>query len=378
MWKGASSIFTIIGPASLTLKPKETFTYQISFDAANEGNVFDSLFIENECSTKTMALFDITAFLDKQKPLISAKPDSCGTCHLAFISDSLATDGGLKDVTISSSKNINWTTSFPNTQAIRALNICVIDVNKDAMYEIRAEDKNGNISFYSDTIPGFTITTISPGSTKKNVGGIPIGSLYCDSITLINNGLYEQVIDEIQLSKNTVFSVPRSIFPLRIAPGKSVTIFACYAPIDIIDTLYDVNRDRDTIRIGRNCLSLSFIYEAFGVQDTLVSNGKCAVTVKSAIIDLSMKRVSNLRIAPHPILQGSQSRLLFSMQASSIARGIIIEPMSGRTEEIFMLKEAPAGEYTVDMNMKQFGPGSYVIVVNSDNEREMIPFIIAD
>ncbi|MFM7156211.1 MAG: IgGFc-binding protein, partial [Bacteroidota bacterium] len=48
MWKGVSSICTIIGPASLTLKPKETFTYQISFDAASEGNVLDSLFIENE------------------------------------------------------------------------------------------------------------------------------------------------------------------------------------------------------------------------------------------------------------------------------------------------------------------------------------------
>ena len=378
MWKGASSICTIIGPASLTLKPKETFTYQISFDAANEGNVLDSLFIENECTSKTMALFDLTAFLDKQKPLISANPDSCGTCHIAFVSDSMPTDGGLKDVTIQKSTNIDWSPVTPIVQAFRILNICVIDANKDAIYEIRAEDKNGNISLYSDTIPGFTITTISPGSTKKNIGGVPIGSLYCDSITLINNGLYEQVIDEVQLSKNTVFSVPRSVFPLRIAPGKSMTIYACYAPIDIIDTLYDTRRDRDTIRIGRNCLSIPFIYEAFGIQDTLLSNGKCDVTVKSAIIDLSMKRISNPRIAPHPILQGSQSRLSFSMQASSMARVTFVEPFSGRTEEIFMLKQAPAGEYSVDMNMKHFSPGSYFMVIYSDNEREMIPFIIAD
>lgn len=378
MWKGIGSAFTIIGPTPLTLKPKEQFTYQISYDAAIEGNVFDSLFIENECTTKTMALFDITAFLDKQKPLISAKPDSCGTCHLAFISDSLATDGGLKDVTISSSKNINWTTSFPNTQAIRALNICVIDVNKDAMYEIRAEDKNGNVSFYYDTIPGFTIQTTSPSGIKKVLGGIPIGSLYCDSITLFNTGLYEQVVDQLRLSKNTVFSVPKSILPLRIAPGKSATVLACYAPIDIIDTMYETKRDRDTIFIGRSCVSLPFIYEAFGTKETLISNGKCDVTIKSSIVDLSMKKIANIGIAPHPILHGSQSRLTFSMQASAQLRVKIIEPMSGREEQMFMLNSAPAGDYSVDMDMKQHPPGTYVIVITSDNAREIIPCIIAD
>ncbi|MGA1277953.1 MAG: IgGFc-binding protein [Candidatus Kapaibacteriota bacterium] len=378
MWKGIGSAFTIIGPTPLTLKPKEQFTYQISYDAAIEGNVFDSLFIENECTTKTMALFDITAFLDKQKPLISAKPDSCGTCHLAFISDSLATDGGLKDVTISSSKNINWTTSFPNTQAIRALNICVIDVNKDAMYEIRAEDKNGNVSFYYDTIPGFTIQTTSPSGIKKVLGAIPIGSLYCDSITLFNTGLYEQVVDQLRLSKNTVFSVPKSILPLRIAPGKSATVLACYAPIDIIDTMYETKRDRDTIFIGRSCVSLPFIYEAFGTKETLISNGKCDVTIKSSIVDLSMKKIANIGIAPHPILHGSQSRLTFSMQASAQLHVKIIEPMSGREEQMFMLNSAPAGDYSVDMDMKQHPPGTYVIVITSDNAREIIPCIIAD
>jgi hypothetical protein len=213
----------------------------------------------------------------------------------------------------------------------------------------------------------------------KKLGGKPIGTLYCDTITLVNSGLYEQVINEVRLSKNTKYSVPRSNFPLKIPPGSTVNVLACYAPTDIIDTLYDIKRDRDTIFLGRNCVSLPFSYEAFGVEDTLIANGKCDVTVKSSIIDLSLKRISQIGIAPHPITHGSmQSQLSFFMNAQSRLSIHIIEPITGKREHLFTLPSAPIGEYAVGMDLQSWSPGSYIMMIESDNEREIIPFLIAD
>ncbi|MFN4768236.1 MAG: IgGFc-binding protein [Ignavibacteria bacterium] len=377
--KGTGSSFTIVGPPTLTLKPKQTFTYQICNNANIEGSYVDSLFIDNACSERAIATFSLTAYVDKELPIVTTKIDSCGTCHVLIIADSGATDGGLKQVLVSTATNVQWQNLAPQTDAVRALSMCVQDVYKDAFYRVIAEDKNGNVTIYSDTIPGFTITSSSSNGSVKKLGGKPIGTLYCDTITLVNSGLYEQVINEVRLSKNTKYSVPRSNFPLKIPPGSTVNVLACYAPTDIIDTLYDIKRDRDTIFLGRNCVSLPFSYEAFGVEDTLIANGKCDVTVKSSIIDLSLKRISQIGIAPHPITHGSmQSQLSFFMNAQSRLSIHIIEPITGKREHLFTLPSAPIGEYAVGMDLQSWSPGSYIMMIESDNEREIIPFLIAD
>ncbi|MFN5247530.1 MAG: IgGFc-binding protein [Ignavibacteria bacterium] len=377
--KGAGSTFSIVGPPSLTLKPKQTFTYQICNNATIEGSYVDSLFIDNACSERAIATFSLTAYLDKDQPIVTTTIDSCGTCHVLFIADSGATDGGLKQVVVSSAVNVQWQNQAPQTDAFRILSICVQDVYKDAFYRVMAEDKNGNVTTYSDTIPGFTVTSSSSNGKVKQLGGKPIGTLYCDTITLFNAGLYEQIINEVRLSKNTTFSVPRASFPLRIPSGATVNVLACYAPTEIIDTLYDIKRDRDTIFLGRNCVSLPFAYEAFGVEDTLIANGKCEVKVKSSIIDLSLTRISHIGIAPHPVTHGSmQSQLSFSINAQSRLGITIIEPITGKSEQLFAWETAPIGEYAVGMDLQSWAPGTYMLLIESDNEREIIPFLIAD
>jgi len=379
LMQGAGSSFTIVGPQKLTLKPQQTFTYQVCFNASKEGSYADSMFIEDACSGRGIATFSLTAYLDKDKPTVNTTIDSCGTCHVLFIADSSATDGGLKQVSVSNSTNVTSNNIAPQTDAVRALSLCVQDVYKDAFYSIRAEDNNGNVTIYSDTIPGFTITSSSSNGSVKKLGGKPIGTLYCDTISLVNSGLYEQIINEVRLSKNTKYSVPRSNFPLRIPPGSTVNVLACYAPTDIIDTLYDIKRDRDTVFLGRNCVTLPFAYEAFGIEDTLISNGRCDVTVKSSIIDVSVKRISHIGIAPHPITRGSmQSHLSFSMNAQSRLSIYIIEPITGKREQLFTLPSAPIGEYAVGMDLESWAPGTYIMVIESDNEREITPFMIAD
>jgi hypothetical protein len=156
-------------------------------------------------------------------------------------------------------------------------------------------------------------------------------------------------------------------------------VLACYAPTEIIDTLYDIKRDRDTIFLGRNCVSLPFAYEAFGVEDTLIANGKCEVKVKSSIIDLSLTRISHIGIAPHPVTHGSmQSQLSFSINAQSRLGITIIEPITGKSEQLFAWETAPIGEYAVGMDLQSWAPGTYMLLIESDNEREIIPFLIAD
>jgi len=234
------------------------------------------------------------------------------------------------------------------------------------------------VSVYSDTIPGFTISSNSVGKVKY-MGGKPIGSMFCDTIVFVNTGLFVQVINEVRLSKNIVFSVPRSAFPLRLAPGASANVPVCYAPTEIIDTLYDIKRDRDTISIGRNCITLPFAYEAFGVQDTLIANGRCDVTVKTSVIDLSLKRIGNVNIAPHPISYGSlRSLLTFSMRESKSMSVRFIEALSGKEEILFSSHQVPGGDYAVSVNMHGFAPGMHVIVIQSDDEQEILPVIITD
>ena len=376
--KSTGSPFSISGPQKITLKPKQTFTFQVCFNAPVEGTYLDSLYMEDVCSGRALATFAITAYTDKQKPTIKNNIDSCGTCHVLFIADSGATDGGLKQVKITSPTNVQWQNQAPQTDAVRALSICVQDVYKDAMYEVLAEDKNGNVSVYSDTIPGFTISSNSVGKVKY-MGGKPIGSMFCDTIVFVNTGLFVQVINEVRLSKNIVFSVPRSAFPLRLAPGASANVPVCYAPTEIIDTLYDIKRDRDTISIGRNCITLPFAYEAFGVQDTLIANGRCDVTVKTSVIDLSLKRIGNVNIAPHPISYGSlRSLLTFSMRESKSMSVRFIEALSGKEEILFSSHQVPGGDYAVSVNMHGFAPGMHVIVIQSDDEQEILPVIITD
>jgi hypothetical protein len=377
--KGAASQFTLSSPQTITLKPKQQFTYQFCNKALTEGVTVDSVFIEDGCSTRAMATISLSVYVDKLKPTITALPDSCKTCHYILIADSTPTDGGLKEVIVSQSSNINSQNAFPNTDAVRALNLCVKDMYKDAFYEVQAEDKNGNITFYKDTIPGFTISSVSPSAKLKNLGGIAIGSVICDSIVLVNKGLYEQIVNEVNFARNVRYSIPRSILPLLMAPGDTAIIPICYAPIEIIDTVYETNRDRDTVSIGRDCITMPFYYEAFGVEDSLIANGKCQVTIKSAITDLALKRISKLTIQPHPIsIASNQSRITFSLQESKNTEISLVQFMTGQKQQIFVLSNAPSGDYSMTLNANDLNPGGYMLIIQADGERESLPIIIQE
>ena len=377
--KGIASKFTITGNGNVTIKAGQDYIVRVCYSSSEEETVTDSIFIDDACMIRDIASFSLITYLDKQKPLISALPDSCNTCHYVIIADSTPTDGGLKDVTVSQSSNIKWQNVFPNTDAVRALNLCVQDIYKDAFYDIQAEDKNGNIASYKDTIPGFTINSVSPSARLNNLGGIAIGSVYCDSIVLINTGLFVQLVNEVSFARNIRFSIPRSILPLSIQPGDTAIIPICYAPIEIIDTVYETKRDRDTVSIGRDCITMPFYYEAFGVEDSLISNGKCNVTIKSAITDLALKRISKLTIQPHPISIGSnQSRITFTLKESKNTEISLVQFMSGQKIQLFTLPHSPSGEYSMTLNVSEFHPGGYMLIIQADDERESLPIIIQE
>jgi len=377
--KGITSKFTITGNPSIIIKPGQEYILKVCYSSDTEEISEDSILIEDACMMREIAAFNLTSYLDKQKPSISAIPDSCNTCHYVIIADSTPTDGGLKDITVSKSSNITWKSAFPTTDAVRALNICVQDVFADAFYDIQAEDKNGNIALYSDTIPGFTLQSLSPSAVLKQLGGIAIGSVYCDSIILINSGLFAQEINEVTFRFNTRFSVPQSILPMRINPGDTAIIPVCYAPIDIIDTVYETKRDRDTVRIGRDCITIPYFYEAFGSEDSLIANGKCEVTIKSAITDLSLKRISGLSIYPHPIsIATSQSLIQFRLRESKQAQIRLVHNMSGKQEQLFTLANAPGGEYSMTLHANDLIPGGYILIIQADDERECMPIIIQE
>lgn len=377
--KGIASKFTIAGNGNITIKPGIEYIVRICYESNEEETYTDSIFIDDACMIRDIASFSLITYLDKQKPLISALPDSCNTCHYVIIADSTPTDGGLKDVTVSQSSNIKWQNAFPNTDAVRALNLCVQDIYKDAFYDIQAEDKNGNIASYKDTIPGFTITSVFPSAKLNNLGGKAIGSLYCDSIVFINSGIFVQLVNEVSFARNTRFSIPQSILPLSIQPGDTAFIPICYAPIEIIDTLYETKRDRDTVFIGRDCITMPFYYEAFGVEDSLISNGKCDVTIKSAITDLALKRISKLIIQPHPISIGSnQSRITFTLKESKNTEISLVQFMSGKKTQLFTLPNSPSGEYSMTLNVSELHPGGYMLIIQADDERESLPIIIQE
>jgi hypothetical protein len=377
--KGIASKFTIAGNRNITIKPGQDYIVRVCYSSNDEETNTDSIFIDDGCMIRDIASFSMITYLDKQKPSISALPDSCNTCHYVIIADSTPTDGGLKDVTVSQSSNIKWQAAFPNTDAVRALNLCVQDIYKDAFYDIKAEDKNGNIASYKDTIPGFTITSVSPIAKLKNLGGIAIGSVYCDSIVLINSGMFVQLVNEVSFARNIRFSIPRSMLPLSINPGDSAIIPICYAPIEIIDTVYETKRDRDTVSIGRDCITMPFHYEAFGVEDSLIANGKCQVTIKSAITDLALKRISKLTIQPHPISIGSnQSRITFSLKESKNTEISLVQFMTGQKMQLFALPNSPSGEYSMTLNVSEFHPGGYMLIIQADDERESLPIIIQE
>lgn len=379
MIRGAISRYSITGNQNIIIKPGQEYVSQICFTSNEEGIEIDTFIIEDACMMRSIASLEVTTYTDKQKPSIAARPDSCNTCHYVIIADSTTTDGGLKEVIVDKSSNINWQNAFPNTDAVRALNLCVQDIYKDAFYDIKAEDKNGNIAIYSDTIPGFTIASTVPSGRLNRLGGISIGSIFCDSMRFINTGIFEQVINEVRFARNIRYSIPRSILPIRIAPGDSAFIPICYAPIEIIDTLYETKRDRDTVSIGRDCITMPFYYEAFGVEDSLISNGKCDVKIKSAITDLSLKRISNLRIQPHPISIGAnQSSIQFTLKESKKAEISLLQFMSGKKIELVIMPGAPSGDYSMSINVNELQPGGYMLIIQADDERESMPIIIQE
>jgi hypothetical protein len=166
---------------------------------------------------------------------------------------------------------------------------------------------------------------------------------------------------------------------LSIQPGDTAIIPICYAPIEIIDTVYETKRDRDTVSIGRDCITMPFYYEAFGVEDSLISNGKCEVKIKSAITDLALKRISKLTIQPHPISIGSnQSRITFTLKESKNTEISLVQFMSGQKMQLFTLPNSPSGEYSMTLNVSEFHPGGYMLIIQADDERESLPIIIQE
>lgn len=256
----------------------QSLDFDFTVTSAVDTVLFDTLSIWNDCHTKSIIALEVHFVMDKDKPSIITLNDPCKTNYNITVTDSLTWDYGIEEINILSQQNCQITVSDFNSK-ISTINIKIPDPMQDAYFSIEVTDSIGNKSFYSDSIPGFTITySLDKDSNDVNYynfGFNQLGNLICKKFKLTNYGNYDITFDNAELAQNLEFSLPQSQFPFIIKSKETKDLTACFYPIKVTK-----EPNRDTLKLFFKCLLKDIVL--VGNSDTLILKGedKCSSSIK--------------------------------------------------------------------------------------------------
>lgn len=240
---GASPEFSVT-PPTVTIPPGGRVTVQVCFYSEERGTFTDSLFIGNDCVSRTAAAVTVTALKDTTQPTIARNVDECALTDRLTYTDNLKVDWGIESFTVVEQTNCAVTVDSSGLPGLLAFNVQTIDRRADAIYHIQVADSAGNVSDTSFIIQGFTLRFARNNAYPFNATAHM--ALRCDSVAVYNSSVMPFVIEDGSILGNTRFSLPLSQFPVVIPAQDTGHVLVCFEP-------QSGRLNDDTLRLAKYC-----------------------------------------------------------------------------------------------------------------------------
>lgn len=313
----------------------------------------DTLFVGDSCRERAVLAVEIDVKDDRDSPEISAEIDPCSTTVNVTIADDRPYDFGLKSIRVMDEIQRNCAVVLNAESVARTTyTVTITDPFNDAIYGFEAIDSADNSRQYIDTISGFTLAiagSTGPVSTHR-LPSTTLGTYVCDTVMLSNYGLQPQVVTDVFVRRNTLFSLPQHQFAITIPPGDSAPLIICYEP-RVADTIPDL----DTLVFFDGCASKSLEVAGTGLPVELQGLSRCDLPVDIRVDQLARP----MTVFPQPARD--QLTMVFSESVQSASVQMV--SISGDV----VRSDAWAGDPTNSMSMALHGvaAGAYLLIVET-------------
>ncbi len=197
--------------------------------------------------------------------------------------------------------------------------------------------------------------------------------IYCKEITIQNTGIATTIIFPYFI-RNTVFSVPPSQLPIRLARGEEKSLTICFAP-DTIGYHFDTLIVNDTCKAHRLPVESSLI-----TLGDMIMRGECDIPLR-----VRMKRSGSTYYIAPPYPNPSSERLRLSIVGEG---DFFAEPylrIIDNLGNIFTSSDHPnglmsvhvqSGQYEVQINTQGWIRGHYAVILHIEDSVLCYPFTV--
>lgn len=343
--------------APFTMTPGERITVRFCRTGTMEQVVTDTLLIGDTCQLRPMLAAQIEEKFDKEGPKVQGEADICSTRVDVRIDDEIGADLGLAEARVLDSVTVNCIVELQDsTTLLRTYRIDVLDPYLDAIYGFEAIDSADNITRYIDTIPGFMMSVdgdLAP-ITTHDLGLQPIGTLTCDTIDLVNEGVQSISLPNVYIQENIVFSTPQQQFTIRIDPrGGGSQLIVCFEPL-VADTSLLLS---DTIELYQGCLVRKIAVFGRGKGLEYAGISRCEVPVEASTTHI----IGGVTVLPQP----AQEWLTLVLERPTEAVDVSLVDLSGIT--VFHRTWRGTAAEAVVLDVAGLHPGAYGCRVITDH-----------
>ncbi|MCU0426567.1 MAG: T9SS type A sorting domain-containing protein [Candidatus Kapabacteria bacterium] len=341
-------------------------TLQISYFAAQDGIISDTLRVTSTCGNRIVAVLNIESRTDRTPPGSSATPDACGQRVALDFTEPDGFAAGIFSVTPQMLVNCTVRTDSIGARLTRTL-VSVINPRLDASYTIQVRDSSGNVTTVQNVIPGFTVALVGDRTSVGNFGETSVvGTTNCITVQYRNSGSQPFVYARLAPQGNTTFSLPVSQLPITIAPGAMQRITLCFAPSEVRDF-------RDTLILGGNCLGDTLVLRGTGIAPNFLGDSRCDVPVRLRIVS-TPSRLAVVNTAPQPASDIANLKIMVS-EAAQIRISIMNAQGMMQTENAFV-GEISEGETEIPLSTAHLPTGVYFCTIQAGTKQVVRQIVV--
>lgn len=372
--------FRIDTDLPIVLLPGERKTITVCFTAVPESSTTLTLGVGNGCAVRTVSSIVVAAVIDTLAPEIGLARGSCGTGSEITIVEEDRPHLGVATITIDTIRNGRATilpTPLPAQQA--SIRLEPIDFREDLTVQATIRDRAGNEVVVRDTIGGFTLAVHEVAESEQLAirldaewtgDALQLLKTRCDSLTLVNYGSRELLINRAFMFGNAEFSIPPSQLPFYLAPGSSIRFAVCLQGREAGDQI-------DTLWLEDGCGRWESV-RLKTVVTTVEGSGLDACGQLIAVQSSGgAKRTFLSTVMPNPAPPGDVAVDLGLEADERIAVDIV--DLSGR-KRLHVLDEdvVPAGLYRLRFPLDGLDAGSYLCVLHRADGRTISTTFVVD
>lgn len=253
-------------------------------------------------------------------------------------------------------------------------------IRKDGRYYFKATNQFG-CSKYSDTVfvefridsNVFDISLVSTNNT------LSFDTLFnyesrCKTFKMRNISSKPYTVDNLYLTRNVAFTMPKSKFPVTISARDSMDIEICFSPIKL-------GMDYDTLLLDDKCSPHRLDMTAFTRGAKTLGESRCQVPWSLEIISLGKTPfIRYSEISPNP----NKGQFNFSLMTYSLAstpKVALYGAMGNKIKdlEIDLINSENEGELNTffgECFIENLGTDIYYLHIESDLESNIIPVVV--